>query len=69
VGVLSEVLEKEKNLWARLYAANALENIGTKAKGALGVIEKAKGDANDYVRRAAGYTAAVLKGETVNVQE
>ncbi len=63
---LSELLVKSENPWVRLQAANAMENLGERAKGALAAIEEANRDATDYVQRAIGYTAAVLKGEEVN---
>ncbi|MCX7047522.1 MAG: sulfatase-like hydrolase/transferase, partial [Candidatus Sumerlaeota bacterium] len=62
---LTELLLKNKNQRVRLQAANALQNIGDKAKPALPAIEQAlQSDTDDYVKRAVRYTAACLKGET-----
>jgi HEAT repeat protein len=62
--VLQECLSKNSSPWVRLQAANALQNIGDKARPALAAIEQAASDANNYVQRATEHTAPVLKGET-----
>ncbi len=59
---LEATLRSHANPWVRLQAANALQNIGEKARPAIGALEQATRDANNYVVRAAGYTYAVLKG-------
>jgi arylsulfatase A-like enzyme len=63
LAVLQESLLKHASPRVRLQAANALENIGGKARPVLAAIEEAQGDRDDYVRRAARYTASRLKGE------
>lgn len=50
----------------RLQAANALQNIGEKARPALPAMEKAARDSDKYVDRAAAYTVATLKGQEVS---
>jgi predicted Zn-dependent protease len=67
--VLQECLSNAANPWVRLQAANALQNLGPKAKPALRAIEKATSDTNDYVKRATTYTAAVLKGQPTEREE
>jgi arylsulfatase A-like enzyme len=62
--VLEECLLKDSNPWARLQAANALQNLGAKAKPALPAIEEARSSPNNYVQRAVEYTATVLGGGT-----
>jgi arylsulfatase A-like enzyme len=64
VAALTACLNDEKSPWVRLQAANALENIGEKARPALAALEKAASDGNQYVQHAAGHAAAVLKGES-----
>jgi HEAT repeat protein len=61
LAVLRECLLNHQNSRVRLQAANALENLGVLAAPALAAIEKATGDADDYVKRATTYTAAALK--------
>jgi HEAT repeat protein len=58
---LQDCLLKGRSPWVRLQAANALQNLGLRAKPALAAIQKAATDENDYVQRAAKYTAAVLE--------
>ncbi|MBM4016752.1 MAG: DUF4976 domain-containing protein [Planctomycetes bacterium] len=62
VAALAELLAGHENPWVRLQAANALDHIGRKAAPALAAVEKACADANNYVQRAAQYTASALKG-------
>jgi arylsulfatase A-like enzyme len=62
VATLRELL-KHANPRVRLQAANALDHLGPLAKPALPELRVAARDADDYVRRAARYTAAVLAGE------
>jgi hypothetical protein len=51
------------NEWVALRAANVLEVIGEPARAALPALEKAAAQKKkDYVNRAAGHTAQVLKG-------
>jgi HEAT repeat protein len=61
--VLIDLLKSGKTPWTRLQAANALENIGDKAKPALAALQQATKDPNDYVKRATEYTAAKLAGQ------
>ncbi len=49
------------NSRVRLQAANAFENIGDRALPALPDLERAISDTDDYVRRAAKYTAMKLR--------
>jgi HEAT repeat protein len=63
VPVLIACLADENNPRVRLQAATALENIGEKARPALAALEKAAGDRDPYVQRAATHTVALLKGE------
>jgi arylsulfatase A-like enzyme len=63
VAALAECLTKSEVTKVRLQAANALQNIGEKARPALAAIEKAQSDSDNYVQRAVKYTASVLKGE------
>jgi HEAT repeat protein len=60
---LRELL-KHANPRVRLQAANALDHLGPLARPALPELRAAARDADDYVKRAARYTAAVLAGET-----
>lgn len=59
---LQELL-KDQNASVRLQAANALDHLGPIAKPAWAQIKMATNDADDYVKRATRYTAAVLAGE------
>lgn len=61
--VLAEVLLDHEHERVRLQAANALDHIGWIAAPALDAIEAAQADPNKDVEWAAGYTAAVLRGE------
>jgi len=65
LAALADCLGKSQSPWVRLQAANAMTNLGPKARPALAAIEKACSDANNYVVRAAKYAAAVLKAEKV----
>jgi HEAT repeat protein len=47
----------------RLQAANSLDHLGPVAKPALPALRLAAADPDDYVKRAARYTAAMLAGE------
>ncbi|MCY2950608.1 MAG: sulfatase-like hydrolase/transferase [Planctomycetota bacterium] len=69
LSALSALLVKAKNPWTRLQAANAMQELGAMARPALSAIEQAQSDPTDYVKRAIGYTAAVLKGEAVKEAE
>lgn len=60
--VLQDCLTNHQSPSTRLQAANALQNIGEKARPALAALEKATDDQNDYVKRATRYTVSVLKG-------
>jgi arylsulfatase A-like enzyme len=60
---LRELL-KHENARVRLQAANSLDHLGPLAKPALPELRAAARDSDDYVKRAARYTAAVLAGET-----
>ncbi|MBE3098433.1 MAG: sulfatase-like hydrolase/transferase [Planctomycetes bacterium] len=60
--VLEECLSKNENAWVRLQAANALQNIGEKARPALPALEQALASQKNYVLRAVEYTVAELKG-------
>ncbi len=60
--VLELCLLKDRSPWIRLQSANALENLGQKARTLLPAIEQAADDDNDYVRRSARHTASSLKG-------
>jgi arylsulfatase A-like enzyme len=62
VAALTKLLAHE-NIRIRLQAINALGRLGGKAKPALPAIQKARQDKDDYVKRAARYTAAVLRNE------
>jgi arylsulfatase A-like enzyme len=62
--VLQECLLKNENTWVCLQAANALQNIGEKARPALPALEQAAASQKDYVLRAVEYTVAELKGGT-----
>jgi len=64
LAALTACLADEKSVWVCLQAANALENLGEKARPALAALEKAASGGNQYVRNAAGHAAAVLKGES-----
>ncbi|MDB5324070.1 MAG: sulfatase [Phycisphaerales bacterium] len=63
LAALSDLLTKDTNAKVRLQAANALDHLGIIAKPALGALKAAGKDVDDYVKRAADYTAAVLAGE------
>ena len=57
-------LERElrhENEFARLMAAQALDELGEVALPALESLERAREDANDYVRRVANHAVAGLK--------
>jgi hypothetical protein len=62
VDVLGELLTKHANPKVRLQAANALDHLGDAARPALPALRTAAKDQDDYVKRAAGYTAATLAG-------
>jgi arylsulfatase A-like enzyme len=62
VEMLAELL-KHANPWVRLQAANALQNIGVRAKPVLPAIEQACSDPSEPVRWALLDTASQLKGE------
>jgi hypothetical protein len=64
LAVLQELLLKGKESSVRLQAANALDHLGPIARPAWAQIKTATKDADDYVKRATRYTAAVLAGET-----
>jgi len=68
LAVLQECLLKHASPRVRLQAANVFQNLGDKARPAVAAIEQAQSDADDYVRRAVKYTAAVLKGEAAKDQ-
>jgi tetratricopeptide (TPR) repeat protein len=68
LAALQECLLKHGNPRVRLQAANALANIGDMAKPALAAIEQAEADADEYVKRAVRYTAAMLKGEPAKAE-
>lgn len=59
LATLQDCLLKDKSPWVRLQAADALQNLGPKARPALPAIKQASSDANDYVRRAAKYTSGL----------
>ena len=61
--ILASLLANHENYRVRLQAINALGRIGDRAKFVLSIIESARQDKDDYVKRAARYTAAVLKNE------
>lgn len=63
VPILIVLLKSGSTPWTRLQAANALENIGDKAKPALPAIQAATKDPNDYVQRATEYTASKLAAQ------
>jgi arylsulfatase A-like enzyme len=63
VSHLSTLLATHENIRVRLQAVNALGRLGEKAKSALPTIERARQDKDDYVKRVARYTAAILKNE------
>ena len=63
VPALAKLLAEHENVRVRLQAINALGRLGDKAKAVLDVIDKARQDADDYVKRVARYTTAVLKNE------
>ena len=54
---------KDASPRVRLQTANALDHLGMIAKPALPELRAAAQDPDDYVKRAARYTAAVLAGE------
>lgn len=62
LGALGELLTKHANPKVRLQAANALDHLGDAARPALAALQTAAKDQDDYVKRAAGYTAAMLAG-------
>lgn len=63
VTALAKLLTDAPNNRVRLQAANALDHLGERAKPALAALEKATADGDDYVKRAARYSAAVLAGK------
>lgn len=63
VAKLASLLTDASNNRIRLQAANSLDHLGGRAKPALAAFEKAASDADDYVKRAARYSAAVLAGK------
>jgi hypothetical protein len=56
---ITHILEKDDDPRTRYYAAKALGKIGKEARLALPVLEKAQGDADEKVRKAA--TEAIAK--------
>jgi arylsulfatase A-like enzyme len=65
---LGDLLTTHKDPKVRLQAANALDHLGATAKPALAALKTAAADDDDYVKRAAGYTAAMLAGEAAPVE-
>jgi arylsulfatase A-like enzyme len=57
-------LLKDENATIRLQAANSLDHLGEIAKPLWAQLRIASRDKDDYVKRAARYTAAILTGET-----
>ena len=62
LAALRECLLKQAGPRVRLQAANALQNLGDKARPALDALEQAQSDADGSVRRAVTYTVSALKG-------
>ncbi len=58
LATLRACLLQDKSPWVRLQAANALEELGSLAMPARPWLKQAADDENDYVRRAARYTAS-----------
>jgi hypothetical protein len=63
IRALAKFVAEHENVRVRLQAINALDRQGERAKAVLDVIEKAQQDSDDYVKRVARYTAAVLKNQ------
>ena len=61
LAVLQECLLQGQNPWIRLQAANALQNVGSKAAPVLPAIEKVAAEKDEYLQRATSYTAASLR--------
>ena len=61
IRALAKLVAEHENARVRLQAINALDRQGDRAKAVLDVIEKAQQDSDDYVKRVARYTSAILK--------
>jgi hypothetical protein len=66
---LAELLLDHGNARVRLQAANAIDHLGPVAKPIVEAVERSsRGDSDDYVKRATGYTAAMLRGRAAPVE-
>jgi hypothetical protein len=66
---LAELLLDHESAKVRLQAANAIDHLGPVAKPIVEAVEKAaRGDSDDYVKRATRYTAAMLRGRAAPME-
>jgi len=63
LAALGDLLTGHDNIRIRLQSANALDHLGPVAKPALAALTLASADTDDYVKRSARATAAMLRGE------
>ena len=63
IAVLTKELQQSDNEVVRHYAAAALEDMGPKAKVALGAIKQARSQKYEYVKRVTTRTAAAFDAD------
>jgi HEAT repeat protein len=65
---LAELLLDGENPRVRLQALNAVDHLGSAAKSIVDSVERARQDSDDYVKRAARYSAAILRGRAAPIE-